>query len=135
MLRRLFNFLSLNSLLICVALCTTWVSQSVLGNEGYLYLKWESDKQIHEVLVTDPCIVRYHFSRTMSGIESCPLSVVILLAAVLPATWLGIKAFVHIRRRRQRSERLCLICGYDLRASPQRCPECGAAAAGAAGRV
>jgi hypothetical protein len=47
------------------------------------------------------------------------------LAALLPAT----KAFrVVYRRRRERraaSRGVCHVCGYDLRASPERCPECG----------
>jgi hypothetical protein len=49
----------------------------------------------------------------------------ILPLAVLPALWL--RRFIIARRKRR--EGLCLICGYDLRATPGRCPECGSEAA------
>lgn len=54
-----------------------------------------------------------------------PLPFVIGLFAPLPLV-----DVILIRRRRRRGRRLaaglCVRCGYDLRASPDRCPECGA---------
>lgn len=56
----------------------------------------------------------------------CPL--LVAAAAVLPLAWVG-SAAVKRRRRNVRVKRgLCLGCGYDLRASGERCPECGVAA-------
>jgi hypothetical protein len=44
-----------------------------------------------------------------------------LLFAMAPALrWLAI-----VRRRRRRRKEFCARCGYDLRATPNRCPECG----------
>jgi hypothetical protein len=46
----------------------------------------------------------------------------VVVTAVLPAWWL----LALRRRRRLAAQGRCLACGYDLRATPGRCPECGA---------
>jgi hypothetical protein len=60
----------------------------------------------------------YHFVQV-----AFPCWSVVATSAILPAYWL-------VLRRRWRRQRLCAQgrcerCGYDVRASPDRCPECG----------
>jgi hypothetical protein len=61
-----------------------------------------------------------------------PYRVLAVLSAVPFA--LAVRGVVRRRRLRHRQEHaLCLRCGYDLRASPERCPECGVAGGGGTG--
>lgn len=56
-----------------------------------------------------------------------PHAFVAVTFAALPALWLR-GVLRHRVRRRRIAGGLCARCGYDLRASPGNCPECGARA-------
>jgi hypothetical protein len=45
----------------------------------------------------------------------------VVLCALLPAIW----SWKQLRRLTRYREGLCEMCGYDLRATPDCCPECG----------
>jgi hypothetical protein len=45
---------------------------------------------------------------------------------LLPACWLAVAGWSRLRKRYKRASGCCATCGYDLRASRDRCPECGA---------
>lgn len=63
----------------------------------------------------------YRYATTLVGL---PLWFVAIPAGFLPAWW--VRATVQRDRIRYRvTQRLCASCGYDLRATPDRCPECG----------
>lgn len=54
---------------------------------------------------------------------SVPHWAVALVLMIGPAFWYIVP---HRRRAKRRAANCCEHCGYDLRATPTRCPECGA---------
>jgi hypothetical protein len=53
-----------------------------------------------------------------------PVAYPLLLALVIPCATL----YAALRHRRRAVAGACAKCGYDLRGTPDRCPECGTAA-------
>ena len=58
-------------------------------------------------------------------VVSVPFWFVAALTAAAPTAWL----LRHLTRRHRRVKGLCPACGYDWRATPGRCPECGSTTA------
>jgi hypothetical protein len=95
-----------------------WASQKTFG------WNWMWISIQREMVVRDPP-GRGSNNTSYQGVEVIALVPCWFLLpplALLPGTWLR----GRIRRRRRRTLGLCLKCGFDLRVTPDRCPECGA---------
>jgi hypothetical protein len=120
--RRVLNPLVLVSFVMCVASTTLgirsywyeerWLSSetaSVVSSGGTIALIFRQKTHSPGMLALHP----YEFV--------IPYALIALLAAFVPAG-LIINRF---RKRRSGRDVTCPQCGYDLRATPERCPECG----------
>ena len=112
--------------IICVARHTDWPQLGVyLSQPGFGYLGSESafaDELPHAFLgigcERGPSNTSTNLSETRISI---PHAYLLIVFAALPA----IRVYRRLRRRRLALVGHCRVCGYDLRATPDRCPECG----------
>jgi hypothetical protein len=91
---------------------------------GMMFLGWEPSAPRRPAWAGQ--INRYGFRYTRwsdgsgeVGVPNRPLAGV-FVGIALCAGWLA-----AVSSRRVRSSGHCIRCGYDLRATPDRCPECG----------
>lgn len=72
-----------------------------------------------------PALRDLWFSRMAQPVASCRYWPLVLLSALPALLWLAFRWRRRSLVRRRRGRGLCTACGYDLRATPGRCPECG----------
>ena len=119
MAQRILTALAALSLLLCIGIAAVWV--------------WS---------YSHPTRVRFHgcdvwfdddavvvFSDDVDGPPTGRPDLMLLYPPALVITGIPIALWLLLipsRKRQQRLKRgLCVECGYDLRASSERCPECG----------
>jgi hypothetical protein len=148
MKRRLLNLLTALSLLLC--LCAALASVIALRERdpylrGYdVFQPLEPPRSFTGAEIRafhpQPPVVSFAGFRVQRGfraeyliqygrVYTIPFWFLSAVLGVPPAVWLRAR---WQERRRERSVRMfaagvCPVCGYDLRATPGRCPECGAA--------
>jgi len=91
-------------------------SQKVRAMHGIPGIRWFDDRdELRRYEDSDP-----RFTFVHRGVE-VSYGALVLILSLLPVSWV-------VRRigNRKRLPNACAHCGYDLRATPDRCPECGA---------
>ena len=151
MRRRLFTFCSALSLLLCLATCGMWVRSYGRDDSierGFGDKSWRVSShsgsvtiQSSEVLDLDAPrreMIMWHcagFGRIRNNwvLSSTATSTILADSTTVPDWFLtavtaiapALSFRAAIRRRHRRSAGECRSCGYDLCATPDRCPECG----------
>jgi hypothetical protein len=92
---------------------------------------WDWDTYAHSPIAYPARGVANRFGFGLrSGANSFGRRGVVVFPAWLPTAVFAalplVRGALFVRRRRRVREGCCRKCGYDLRATPDRCPECGA---------
>lgn len=104
--------------------CRDWQWEDYYTDDEYLLRRWGFAIITGERLTPDPSaspMVLGAVTLFPATAVSIPYWLAVLLTLALP-----LSAVRRLWLQRQRGRKgLCRGCGYDLRATPERCPECG----------
>jgi hypothetical protein len=124
--RRAFNVLAALCALTCLGL---FVARTLrIGVTEATSVSWVSSNDSTAVVFTHTSLddtLLYVRNRSIGYGD------LIIVFGVVPVLWLVHYSLVRSLRVQRRQHGLCVECGYDLRATPGRCPECGAEPRGA----
>ena len=118
--RRLFTLLSAGSLVAFVG--TRVLLRNVHTRENGHFEAYVNGERAGERM-------EWFLFGSLHPIPASPYELVQYLSLVMPLLWVVSRAVQPVWRKaheRRRASCLCPSCGYDLRATPDRCPECGA---------
>ena len=162
MTRRLLNLLTLLSLVVCVAVVALWVRSylpeqfhprsydgrillifaakqhvHLFSSDERSYSLDDAVREVYAYTAGDPQAVHFAFAGFEVALSDRQngfwLFAIPYWAVALPlAAAAGWGWWAGRRRGRREKTGRCLRCGYDLRASAERCPECGTPAPHAA---
>src|SRR5690606_32068140 len=122
---RLFNFVAYLSFLLCVLTTALWV-RSCYATDRFSH--GTATGHAHFISNQNGW-VEFYFDGPQDLKVLASHGSVILGTALLPvirvAAIVITKVITNLHAQRRQCDGRCRCCGYDLRATPDRCPECG----------